>query len=167
MSDEKTAEAKLAEAEAKLTEQQTKLDELQRKLESIPNNPEHFNQLKAERDEAKKKLKDLEDAEATAKGEFERLATDRLTQIEQLKGEKAKLEEVAGKWTNYEKARREVLLGKITDKKKKEFAEQLSTLKALEEFVELEQTIGAGSGNHTPTKPETNKSPIKYPTMKK
>jgi len=166
MSDEKTAEAKLIEAEARLTEQQTKLDELQRKLDAIPNNPEHFNQLKTERDEAKKKLKELEEAEATKRGEFEQLAKERAEQIESLKAEKEKIEAIAGKWTSYEKARRETLLGKITDEKKKKIAEQLTNLETLEEFAELETTasMGAGSSNHK-AEPSTKKPIIEYKNM--
>ena len=174
MSEEKTAEAKLAEAEAKLTEQQQKLDELQRKLDETPNNPDHFEKLKTERDEAKRKakeyedkLKELGDAEAVKKGEFEKLATERQAEIEKLASERDGFKETAEKWTSYEKAKREKLLAKITDEKKKKIAEQLSSLDTLEEFVELEtEIIGAGSGNHGGKPPKPDKPIINYKSMK-
>ena len=171
MSDEKTAEAKLIEAEARLTEQQTKLDELQRKLDAIPNNPEHFNQLKTERDEAKKKLKELEEAEATKRGEFEKLSQERAERIKLLEAEKEKVEAEAGNWTNYAKATQEKLIAKITDDKRKTIAKALpietdKDLLLLQDFVELETTAstGAGSSNHK-AEPSTKKPIIEYKNM--
>ncbi len=164
----KTVEAKLAEAEAQLTEQQNKLAELQRKLDNIPNNPEHFNQLKQERDEAKRKLKEYEDAQSAAKGEFERLANERLAEIESLKSKNTELQGTAEKWTTYEKERREMLLCKIKDEKKKKIAKELPTLQSLEEFVELEtdNQFGGGSSNRRQDPPTDKKPIINYTTMK-
>lgn len=114
MSEEKTAEAKLAEAEAKLTEQTSKLAELEEKLKKV-DNTEHFEKVKKERDEAKRKLKEIEEAEATAKGEFEKLANDRLAELEAERAEKLTLKEKADKLDSYEKTRREALLKEVTD----------------------------------------------------
>ena len=169
MSEEKTAEAKLVEAEAKLTEQNTKLAELEEKLKNIPNNPEHFDKLKGERDEAKRKLKEFEDKQAEAKGEFEKLANDRLAELEAIKNEKTELEEIAGKWTSYEKSRRETLLSKLTDEKVKKIGEKLTTLEDLEEFVTLhvEEKPNNGNSNYKPKKQDSNDVPlINYKTMK-
>lgn len=168
MAEEKTAEVKLAEAEAKLTEVEGKMQELQTKLDSIPNNPDHFNQLKTERDEAKKKLKELEDAKAEANGEFERLANERLAELEKEKTEKENLKAIADKWTDYEKARREKLLAELTDEKVKKMAEKLTSLEDLEEFVELhkETKPGTGSSNHQQRKKQDDepKTMVKYKT---
>jgi predicted DNA binding CopG/RHH family protein len=153
--DTNTAEAKLQLAETKLAETTAKLTELEEKLKNIPNNPEHFNQLKAERDEAKRKLKDIEDAQASAKGEFEKLAAERLAEIERITLEKSKSDIEAAKWTSYEKSRREKLLTTLTDEKIRKIGEKLSTLEDLEEFVEIHTTTKPGnSGNHTPPKPD-------------
>jgi alanyl-tRNA synthetase len=158
---EETAEAKLAEAEAKLTEQALKVTELEEKLAKIPNNPEHFDKVKKERDEAKRKLKEIEDAQAEAKGEFEKLANERLTELEIERAEKEKLKLIAEQWTTYEKSKRESLLAKLTDAKVKKLAEQMTTLEALEEFVEMhiEGKFNPASGNHkgNPPPPKDNK----------
>jgi DNA repair exonuclease SbcCD ATPase subunit len=167
MAEEKTAEAKLAEAEAKLIEQTTKLAELEEKLNKIPNNPEHFDKIKKERDEAKKKLKEIEDANAEAKGEFEKLANDRLAELEVLKSEKESLQAEANKWADFNKSEREKILTSIKDEKVKKLAEKFTDLIDLKEFAELntKPIVNTNNSNHKPDKPEEDKPLINYKTM--
>lgn len=166
MADEKTAEAKLAETEAKLKELETTKAELEEKLSKV-DNTEHFEKLKKERDEAKKKLKEIEDANALAKGEFEKLANDRLAELETLKSEREKLQAEADKWTNFNKTERERLLKLITDDKVKKIGEKLTDLSDLKEFVEMntKQATTSSSTNHSQKKQEDDKPIINYKTM--
>jgi len=167
MADEQTAEAKLAETEAKLKELETAKAELEEKLSKV-DNTEHFEKLKRERDEAKQKLKELAEADAKAKGEFEKLANDRLTELETLKAEREKLQAEADKWTNFNKTERERLLKLLTDEKVRKIGEKLTDLSDLKEFVEMNTAPKpqAGGGNHQPRKPEDEKPIINYKTMK-
>lgn len=166
MAEEQTAEAKLAETEAKLKELETAKAELEEKLSKV-DNTEHFEKLKKERDEAKQKLKELAEADAKAKGEFEKLANDRLTELDTLKAEREKLQAEADKWTNFNKTERERLLKLLTDDKVKKIGEKLTDLSDLKEFVEMntKPVTTTSTGNHQTGKPQDDKPIINYKTM--
>lgn len=167
MEETKTAEAKLAEAEARLLELQKEKTELEERFKKV-DNTEHFEKLKQERDEAKQKLKELAEADAKAKGEFEKLANDRLSELEALKSERDELKSIADKWNTFEKIERESLLKSLTDEKVRKIGEKLTDLTDLREYVALntKPETKTSSGNHGGKKPEDDKPIINYKTMK-
>jgi hypothetical protein len=129
-----------------------------------------FKQLK----EAQAKLDDIEKAKKTAeenelieKGKNKELAEKYKTEKDALEARVNELSGIAEKHINYEKSRKDSLMGKITDPKHKKIAELLPTLEALEEYVELhtESSPNGGSGNHK-GKQQEEQPLINYKTMK-
>ena len=99
-----------------------------------------FQELKKTKEELEniRKTKQQEEEDvAKKKGEFEELANKYKSERDEFESKFKDTSKVAEKWTNYEKTRRETLLGKLTDEKVKKIAEQLPTLETLEEFVDL------------------------------
>lgn len=130
-----------------------------------------FKQLKETQEklaEIEKAKKEAEEKEAKEKGEYKTLAEQYLAEKEKLENELKTANETAGKWTTYEKTRRETLLAKLKDEKVKKIGEKLTTLEDLEEYVDLhtETKPGTGGGNHKHDKPEPDKPLIDYKTMK-
>jgi colicin import membrane protein len=151
MSEEKTADAvKIEELTNKINELQTALDsatatsgnsaELQKRIKELEGIK---NTAFKERDELKSKLKEKEDADAIAKGEFKTLAEQRQAEIEKLTKEKSDFEEKAKAYEKQIKEKRKQVKEQLGD----EYKDYMDKL----ELTELEDLVSKIKKTQTDT----------------
>lgn len=113
--------------------------DLVKKLEFLEN--ESKAAFKA-RDELKSKLKALEDAEEMKKGNYEKLITERNSELEKLKAEAEELKQFKEKFESFQTQTKNELLNELPEEHKA-IAGELS-LEKLKEYVKLHKTKSPG-----------------------
>ena len=142
---------------------------------------EEFNKVVSQRQEAKEKVKELEnsiasinaklkefeEAESLKKGDYEKLINDLKTENGTLKSELDQAKSKAGEWDNYQSAKRKILIDKIpeADRLKSFDVLPLEDLEKLSEKFSTKPPVGTDGGGGTPPKPneltETEKEEAK------
>lgn len=107
-----------------------------------------------ERDDAKSKLREIEDADKIKKGELETLLNDKKTEITNLQTELEKQKSIAAKWSDFEEKKRAKIKELIGDKYKPSMDKlDLVDLEELIETIIPKDTTEVDNGGK-PTKPE-------------
>lgn len=120
---------------------------LQEKADKVAEFESKLQEAIKERDKAKGKLRELDDAEAFKKGESERLLLEKKTELEKLQGELAEAKTYKEKFEAIETQTRTELLAKLDDKHKA-IANDLPIDK-LKSYVELNTTSHDYNKNRT------------------
>lgn len=121
-------------------EQDGNLEQLKNEIAKLKESKEYWeSEAKksfTDRDEAKRKAKELEDAEIAKRGEYQKLAEQYKTELETVKKDLSEVSAYKEKYLSVEQERRTELISRLPDGKPKEVAEKITDISLLKDYVD-------------------------------